>query len=375
LTAQTFLFCLFAILPFIFSPSHSQAQSQFDDDSTLVFYEDLALRDELNTSIDRFTKVDSAKGLKTHEFTFSDRTVGHETIVASLTTFKRIINLVGTQEELNRLLRKYYEVYRVTDRGQPAEAIITGYYIPHINVQREKTSRFRHPIYRKPSSTRLSRQFTRQEIDQENMLTGLDLEIAYTDDLLALFFMHIQGTGILKYTDGHTLYANNNGTNDKTFYSISKDLIRDGKLDLKSKGSISDKIAAYFKLYPEDLEKYLYKNDRYVFFKMGQDGPFGLGKYILTPLRSIAADTDIFPPGSLIYIVTDIPDIGENGSIKGWKPLHQFFICQDTGIAIKGMHRIDLFFGSGEMARKKAEYIYRKGQLFVLLLKNKAIGE
>jgi membrane-bound lytic murein transglycosylase A len=355
---------LFIDLPF------SHGQSEFAEENSIVYSEDLALKDELILAIDRHTKVNESSISKGRSYAFKDRAVGKATISASLNTFKRILDLVSTEEELNHLLRKHFDSYSIMDPGKPAEALITGYYIPQINVRKEKTPIYRYPLYRKPSSLALSRQFTRKEIDQDNLLSGLGLEIAYTDDLLALFFMHIQGSGILRFASGETLFANNNGTNEKAFYSISRDLIRDGKLDLASKGSMTDKINSYFSSAPSELEPYLYRNDRYVFFKTGKEGPFGLGKYILTPLRSVAADTSIFPPGTIFYITTEIPEIAVDGTLVGWKALKQFFICQDTGIAIKGMHRIDLYFGIGEIARKKAEYMYRKGRITILMLKN-----
>lgn len=114
----------------------------------------------------------------------------------------------------------------------------------------------------------------------------------------------------------------------------------------------------------------LYHNPRYIFFKWGDDkGPRGSLGQILTSHRSIAIDHKVFPTGAIGYLVSRRPIINEDGTVNHWKPFGRFVLPQDSGAAIKGAGRVDLFWGSDYYAEKAAGTMKETGNLFFLLPK------
>jgi membrane-bound lytic murein transglycosylase A len=110
-------------------------------------------------------------------------------------------------------------------------------------------------------------------------------------------------------------------------------------------------------------------NPSYVFFKIETDGPLGNINVRLTPGRSIALDRKIFPPAALTYIETEKPLIDGTGDINGWTKCSRFALNQDTGGAIKGAGRADLFWGNGHYAEIAAGHLKHPGKLYFLILK------
>jgi membrane-bound lytic murein transglycosylase A len=130
-----------------------------------------------------------------------------------------------------------------------------------------------------------------------------------------------------------------------------------------------DTIRSYLDRHPEELEKILFTNPSYIFFNWAEGvGATGNLGFELTPGRSVAADQSCFPAGGLAFLVTRQPVI-QSGTIIDWKPVHRFVLVQDTGSAIHGPGRVDIFLGSGTRAGKIAGSMKEKGQLYFLLLR------
>lgn len=121
--------------------------------------------------------------------------------------------------------------------------------------------------------------------------------------------------------------------------------------------------------HPADVDDILNANPSYVFFKTGPDGPFGSIGVRLTPGRSIATDRRIFPKGALAFIQTEKPVLADDRRIASWTPMHRFALNQDTGGAIRGPGRADVFWGSGAYAEIAAGYLQHPGALYFLVLK------
>jgi membrane-bound lytic murein transglycosylase A len=129
------------------------------------------------------------------------------------------------------------------------------------------------------------------------------------------------------------------------------------------------KIRAYLNAHPEEMESVLNHNPSYIFFKIEFDGPLGNINVRLTPGRSIALDRKIFPPAALAYINTKKPLIDSAGNITGWSDFSRFALNQDTGGAITGPGRADLFWGNGNYAEIAAGHLKYPGKLHFLILK------
>ena len=127
-------------------------------------------------------------------------------------------------------------------------------------------------------------------------------------------------------------------------------------------------IRSYLKNHPQDVETVLNENPSYVFFKIETDGPLGNLNVPLTPGRSVAVDRKLFPPAALMYIQTQKPVMDDKGRLNGWESLERFALNQDTGGAITGSGRADIFWGNGSYAELAAGYLQHRGEMYFLVL-------
>ena len=149
--------------------------------------------------------------------------------------------------------------------------------------------------------------------------------------------------------------------------SVGKLLIDEGKVERERMSMQA--IRAYLKAHPEEVERVLAYNESRVFFTL-LDGPAlgSLGQPV-TPLRSIATDLSLFPRAALAFLVTELPELRPDGSVAGSEPLRRFVLNQDTGGAIRGPDRVDLFWGRGAEAELRAGLMRLPGRLFFLVPK------
>lgn len=254
--------------------------------------------------------------------------------------------------------------------GRDGRVLFTAYYEPVLEGSRKPDPRYPVPLYRPPDDLKSRRPhrpyLTRHEIDRLGRLAGKGYEILWLKDPIEAFFLHIQGSGKVLLEDGSSLrvrYAANNG---RSYKSIGEVLIRSGRLQPGEASAPS--IKEYLRTHPDERDKILDANERYIFFEAVEDklGPRGSLGVSLTEGRSIAADPAYYPRGALAWIETEVPVLGEDGRLEGWRPLRRFVLIQDAGGAIQGPARADIFWGSGERAGLEAGYMRREGRLFVL---------
>lgn len=134
------------------------------------------------------------------------------------------------------------------------------------------------------------------------------------------------------------------------------------------------KIRQYLQDHPEEMQSVFNYNPSYVFFKIEPEGPLGSINVKLTPGRSIALDRRLFPPAALTYVETEKPVIDSRGQIQRWMRCSRFMLNQDTGGAINGPGRADLFWGDGSYAEIAAGHLKNLGRLYLLVLKPDARG-
>ena len=143
-------------------------------------------------------------------------------------------------------------------------------------------------------------------------------------------------------------------------------MIRDGAIDI-SQGSMQG-IKKYFIHHPQDIGKYLYQNKRYIFFTLNDhEGPRGSGGGELVGGRSIATDKSVYPAGGLAFIKIRKPILNKSNEIIRWQPISRFVVDQDTGSAIRGKGRGDLYFGTGQKAGAKAGHYHERGEVYYLI--------
>ena len=211
--------------------------------------------------------------------------------------------------------------------------------------------------------------YDRKTIENRSIFKGRAL--AWVGDPVDLFFLHVQGSGKILLEDGNTLNVHYHTTNGLPYRSIGKALIDQGKIP-RSEISMQS-IRAYLKSHPEEQETVLSANPGYVFFKTETDGPLGNLNVALTPGRSIAVDKKLFPPAALMFIHAQKPVMNDAGGLGAWEEFGRFALNQDTGGAITGPGRADIFWGSGPYAELAAGHLQHRGEMYFLILKPEAL--
>lgn len=247
----------------------------------------------------------------------------------------------------------------------PHEVLVTGYYEPALEGSLRQEGPYQYPLYAPPLDLRPGEPFhTRQAIDGEGALKGRGLEIAWLADPLEAYLLHVQGSGRLRLPDGRAVRVAYAGNNSRPYTSIGRVLVEEGQMALEE--ATLPAIRSYLKRHPEDRDRLLWQNERYIFFRLTeQDGPTGSLGAVLTPGRSVAVDPEVYPLGGLALLETEIPVV-EGGRVTGWRPFKQIVLLQDTGAAIRGPGRVDLFMGSGPVAEAAAGVLRRPGRFSLL---------
>ncbi|MCA0042154.1 MltA domain-containing protein [Celeribacter sp. ASW11-22] len=287
---------------------------------------------------------------------------------AALSTFRETCDLIKGREwpQLCAVAAKvedaraFFELFFrpvLIEDGQ--EPLFTGYFEPELRGSRTQSARYRYPVYRMPSDVSPGTPyFSRRDIT-EGALSGRGLEIAWVDDPVELFFLQVQGSGRIRLENGSIIRIGYAGHNGRNYRSIGQELIARGVYDPHQ---VSAKVIQnWVRRNPTAGTDLLNTNPSYVFFrelpKLSADkGPIGAMHRSITPMRSIAIDPKFVTLGAPVWIEKE-----------GEEPLHRLMIAQDTGSAIKGAQRADIFFGSGNQAGELAGQIKDPGRLIVLM--------
>lgn len=302
----------------------------------------------------------------------------HARLQETLEAFLILLNRNLPPEEFDRQLREQFVFYPV---GEGSQAFFTGYYTPILKASRTQTGKYLYPLYQLPGNlykpvvavhdpsdidsnySSIDQLITREDIDGRNALANRNLEIVWLESDIERFFLHIQGSGILRYEDGTTEGIQYIGSNGYPYSGIGKLMAQDGVIDEISMQSIKN----YLFGHPEAIPKYFYQNPRYVFFRLTNDPPRGSGGAELVPLRSIATDKSFYSAGGLAFIAGEKPILNDKNEVTGWAGFSRFVVDQDTGNAIKGQGRVDLYFGQGESAGDAAGHYVAYNKMFYLL--------
>jgi membrane-bound lytic murein transglycosylase A len=290
-------------------------------------------------------------------------------------------------KELNRFLHENYLLYQAGGRtGQQGRSmLVTGYYEPVFSGSLIKEPPYLTPLYSLPKTlvilpagdgkNKIGRYtpdntfvsyWTRAEIESNNLLHGY--ELAYLRDPFDAFLLHVQGSGRIRLPDHTVRSVRFAGSNGLDYKSIGK-LLVDEKIMTLEEVSVPA-IRAYLELHPEQRQRILHHNPRFIFFNWGDSlSPKGSSGERLTPGRSIAMDTSALPGGTIGYLVSRRPVVDRDGNITSWKTFSRFVFPQDSGAAIKGTGRVDIFWGSGDYAELAASHMKEEGKLHFLVKK------
>jgi len=330
----------------------------------------------------------------TREFEYGrDRyTAGH--LLLTQQRFESFIRTRPTGAELQKYIRAFYRVYQSVGRDRKGEVLFTGYYEPLLRGRRATSPEYRYPVYGRPDDLlsidlgafaekykgekligRVQNgvvvpYYDRRDIDEAGALYGKAQPLAWVNDPVDLFFLQVQGSGRILLEDGQTLVLGYDTSNGRPYRSIAQLLIEEGKVSREEMSM--QRIRDYLNQNPGDIRRVLNHNPSYIFFKITPDGPLGSLNVKLTPGRSVALDRKLFPPAALTFVTTQKPLSDGTARVTSWVDCRRFMLNQDTGGAITGAGRADLFWGRGPYAELAAGYLKHPGKLYFLVLRPEA---
>ena len=257
--------------------------------------------------------------------------------------------------------RRFFETsfvpFAVGEYGAP-EGLFTGYYEIELNGSRKQHGRYQTPIYRKPPDPGSQPLPTRAEIE-DGALAGRGLELLWVDDPIDAFFLQIQGSGRVRLSGGGTVRVGYAGQNGHPYVAVGRLLIERGMIP-RDKLTMAA-IRAWMTKYPEAGAALRRENPSYVFFReIRGDGPIGAEGVVLTPERSIAVDRAFIGLGIPIWLEAD-------ERFAPAESVRRLVVAQDTGGAIKGPVRGDVFWGTGGAAANRAGVMNARGQYYLLV--------
>ncbi|CAB1056574.1 Membrane-bound lytic murein transglycosylase A [Olavius sp. associated proteobacterium Delta 1] len=365
----------------VMEPISNRSSPEFTDDMT---YDGLA--HSLQKSLSYLQKIPIDR-----PFAFGKDRYTTEHMIRSLQYFLDFVQSRPPADELDKFIRSNYLVYRSVGRNGKGEVLYTGYYEPHLRGSLSRGADYRFPIYARPrdlisidlslfrekyagekiiaryTDQKVLPYYDRSEIDSDGALEGNTEVLAWVEDPVDVFFLQIQGSGKVYLDNGDVLNVHYHTSNGRPYRSIGKLLIDKEKITVEEMSM--QKIRQYLTHHPDEIEEVFNYNPSYVFFKIEPDGPLGNINVKLTPGRSIALDRRIFPKAALCFIETEMPVVDSAGQIQSWQRFTRFALNQDTGGAIRGPGRADIFWGSGPYAEIAAGHLKHTGKLYFLVLK------
>ena len=240
------------------------------------------------------------------------------------------------------------------------KALFTGYFEPELNGSLSPGGRYRYPLYRKPPEAQGAVPWlSRREIEAGVAMQGRGLEIVWVDDPVEKFFLQIQGSGRVTLPDGRKIRVGYGGANGHEYRSVGAELVRRGIYQAHQVSA--QVIKNWVRRNPAAGQELLWHNPSYVFFRRidsvpAHMGPLGAMNRSVTAGRTIAVDPAYVPLGAPVWIEKE-----------GAGPIRRLMIAQDTGSAIKGAQRADIFIGTGDKAGRKAGRLRDPGRMVVLL--------
>ncbi len=323
-------------------------------------------------------------GREPREFTAAE-------VMATLQAFEELLEIWPCRDCWIKALKRRFAFIPSSRNAATRSVLFTGYYQPVMEGSLTRTTEYPHPIYRKPDDLivadaetvasssetrggvgrleggRFVPYYTRAQIDLQGALRGRGYEIAWVKDPVDIFFMQIQGSGVLQLPDGKRVQIGYAAQNGRPYRSIGRLLIDEGEIPREEMSM--QRLRRYLAEHPAVRNEIMMYNESYVFFRFLSEGPLGSLEVPVTMGRSVATDLRLFPNGGLALIYSERPVLDGMGNLVGWTPFLRFVLNQDTGGAIRGPQRVDLYFGTGERAGAEAGYMNSPGKLYFLALK------
>jgi membrane-bound lytic murein transglycosylase A len=332
-------------------------------------------RQSLQKAIDNSLDYLSTPKAEQNYLQYSRSPFNLDRVERSLIRFRQLLLTTNSPAELEQAVKQEFIFYQSTGKDNQGTVDFTGYFEPTYPASRVRTAEYRYPLYRQPTNfanwdqphpTRAQLEGKDGLSSNKSILSGY--ELVWLRDRLEAFLVQVQGSAKLTMTDGSTMSVGYDGTTNYPYVSIGGELVKDGVFAQEELSL--PKLIAYFTADLAQLDQYIPRNNRFIFFRETNGAPpKGSLGVAVTGDRSIATDKSLMPPGALALIVAPIPDVEATGEIAT-QVVSRYVLDQDTGSAIKGAGRVDIFLGSGEVAGERAGRLNGSGSLYYLLLKS-----
>ncbi|MEM1310784.1 MAG: MltA domain-containing protein [Cyanobacteria bacterium P01_H01_bin.153] len=297
-----------------------------------------------------------------------------EHVQRSLRRFRTLLLTSQSAATFQRAIQREFRLYQSVGNDGSGTVHFTGYFEPTYAASRIPTAEYRYPLYQRPpdlDNWDLPHP-TRTELEGKDGLQGdhgrlKELELVWLRDRLEAFLVQVQGSARLRLTDGSLMSVGYAGRTEHDYVSLGRELINDGQVP--AEGMTLERLITFFEEHPAALDDYIPRNDRFVFFRETAGGPpTGTFSVPVTAGRSIATDKSLMPPGAIGLITFDWPEQDASGQWQA-NAISRYVLNQDTGGAIQGPGRVDIYVGSGDSAGQQAGQINTDGTLYFLLLK------
>ena len=371
-------------------PRATRAPVTRAEEALVAVSQPLELRDDGAPAALRTAIAESLTWLATRpvggRLVFGQREVPAAELRAALERLHSRLTDDSSPEQLTARVLEEFEPLEAAG-GEDGRVLFTGYYEPIIEASLTRTEEYATPILGLPSDLievplepfaerfkaeklfgrldgrRLVPYWNRAEI-RGGKLAGRNLELAWAKDPVGLFFVEVQGSGALRLPDGSERRIGYAASNGRPYRSIGSLLIQEGVIPREAMSMQA--LRSWLAVNPTQCHRVLDFNESYVFFRFLESAAVGsLGRPV-TPGRSIATDARLFPKGALAFIQTERPVATGSGAVE-WRPLNRFVLNQDTGGAIRGAGRVDVFWGRGPEAELSAGMMKQKGRLIFLI--------
>jgi membrane-bound lytic murein transglycosylase A len=308
--------------------------------------------------------------------------ITHDHAVRTLQAIEALLDQNLSPAQLERRIRQDFDFYASVGWNGRGEVLFTGYYTPILQASTEPTPRFAHPLYRPPdglvkaddgevlgiggSDGQIRPVPTRAELPGSGLLAGH--ELVWLEDPFEVYVAHVQGSAILELRDGSRITVGYAASNGREYRSVGAAMIADGIFETDTLSL--RRMIEYFDAHPEQVDRYVNKNPRFIFFRKSSTRPRGSLNEPVTRMRSIATDKAVYPRACLALIRAPLPrPVGRRIRKVDYTG---FALDQDTGGAIRAPGRCDVYMGIGPRAGRLAGRTYYTGRLYYLFLKPSA---
>lgn len=304
--------------------------------------------------------------------------VSQERALRSLERFEELLLQSRSADEFGRAVNDEFDYYMSAGwDGRGGGVLFTGYCTPILDGSLDPIAGWDYPLYALPDDLVKDDQGvtlgqrtgqnirpypTRQMIEAGHLLSGRGLELVWMHDPIDAYIAHVNGSAFIRLRNGEMLRLGYSGTNGRDYTSLGKELV-EARVLKKNQVSLAS-IRKWAESHPGQVDEFLERNDRYIFFTPIDGNPRGSLNVPVTGGRSLATDKRLFPRGALVFIST------EDQAESRMPGFHRLMLDQDTGGAIRTAGRADIYLGVGDDAEERAGTTKVAGQMYYLFLRN-----